>query len=190
MSVPDSGQERPRPQFGEYASPEEQQAHIRTPLPPQQDASFVPATHHVLPPLPGGGAGEPKRRPVDRVFSIILIVLGALSVLVMAPGLFSFTDSLTQTLGSLGVPADLADQPRDQAPYTIGAVVLIVGFLLTAAATLALLRAGKVSSWVPVVGAIVTWMILSMVISPALMADPGFMYYVNEMGGSTGVPTP
>lgn len=111
--------ERPRPQFGEYATPEEQRAHIRGPLPddaaPQSVGTASPsgggpadapraaggARTHVLPPLPGerrrgtsasGTYSGSTRAPItgaERIITLILLAFGAVSVLLNVPTFLS-----------------------------------------------------------------------------------------------------
>ena len=195
MSDPREPDERPRPQFGEYATPDEQRAHIResipAPLTPMQ-TPLTPAAAHT--PAPSATpAARPGRvqpgNPIDRVITLVLLGLGAAAVIIMTPALFSFAATMGPTFIQMGIPEEAANAPRDQTPYTWAGVVLVLGYVVTLALSLWLRRRGKISSWVPVVGSIVTWIAVFSIMTPALTADPGFVAYVEMMTAGT-LPTP
>ncbi|MBO3662247.1 DUF6264 family protein [Microbacterium stercoris] len=178
MSIPgEPAGERPRPQFGEYASPEEQAARIRHPLPaaatpwPESDA---PDPVEVRQRMTNG-------RLIDRAVAVALLAYGLLSVgqaipltldprpLLEVMGLDSDTITLTSA-GGWGVAAMVA---------------LIGGWLLTAWLTWRAHRRGFRSVlWIPLVGGFVANLVSGLLITGALLSDPAILDAVLSRSGS------
>jgi hypothetical protein len=167
---------RPRPQFGEYATPEEQRARIAQP-----DASLVyepapvieqaPATPQT-PVAASTAPGQRRSRPVDRIVTFALLAYGLINVISSFPALVDFTAYAQTMFDLLGVEATLTD-PAAGRPWGIAAaLVLAFGWLLTATLSWLSLRRGRLSWWIPLVGGVVfTFASATLVLVP-LMSDP------------------
>ena len=175
--------ERPRPQYGEYATPEEQRARIRQP-----DATWAldsgqgvdgGQVHEapVAAPTVASTAALTPARGADRVVTLALLALGALNVIITAVTYFDLAGLADQAMELLGVPGEFTNVESAQLWGPIAAVVLVAGFVLTAFLAWRNLRAGRISWWIPVVGAIVTYIVVYVCIAIPLLGDPAFMEY-------------
>jgi Family of unknown function (DUF6264) len=168
--------ERPRPQYGEYATPE-QQAHAmgKRPIPPLRHLPEMPPppdpakrvvdptrlpdstqrvpdpTNRVLDPTQGIGS-EPRvvGHPVDRIFTIVLLGLGLFQLLDSIQGYLDFRVALNQLATEFGL-SYAAPAAAAQAGYWILAsnVVLLV---LTAVVAIRFVRRSRIAFYVPLIG--------------------------------------
>jgi hypothetical protein len=172
------GSHREPPRYGEYATPEEQRARISHPV---HDAPEAPAA----PPGPAPTWGMPSAahpvrtgHPVDRVITIALLVYGAVNV---ALSLVSFVDLpavADMTYRVMGIAGTFTDTPAARVWGIVAAVVLVLGYAATAWLSVRTLRRGRWAWWIPLVGAIATYVIVSVCVSIPLMADPAFVEYL------------
>lgn len=146
---------RPRPQYGEYATVEEQRARIQEPAPWQlataapvvADAGAPPATTPVVP--------SPRPRRVDRVVTFALLAYGLVSVISAFPAYLDYNEYAGMVLGFMGVDAQLSD-PAVGRPWGVAAaIVLAVGWILTLLVSLWNLRRGRLTWWIPLTAGIV-----------------------------------
>jgi hypothetical protein len=171
-----------RPQFGEYATPEEQRAHIRQP-----SAVTPPAPPRPRPtPAPAGGAplgmsptrpaavpgAAPRARLGDRIATVALLGYGLFSVLSSIPAFVDYTTYAQTLLKAIGVDVTLSDPGAGHAWGIAAGIVLGVGWLLTAFLSALRLRAGRMAWWIPVVGGIVFNLIASGLMVAPLLSDP------------------
>ncbi|MEQ6898816.1 DUF6264 family protein [Microbacterium sp. KR10-403] len=168
---------RPRPQYGEYASAAEQRARIQVPQHEEQPAPPVPA-----PPLWGASPQAPARpapaQAANRVITIGLLAYGAINVLM---SVFSFLDLSTvidTTYRIMGVPGSFANQASAHTWGIVAAIVLVLGYAGTVWWSVHVMRRGRLSWWIPLVGAAVTYVIVSVFVAIPMMTDPAFVTYV------------
>jgi Family of unknown function (DUF6264) len=171
-------EERPRPQYGEYATPE-QQAHAmgKRPIPPLRhqpemppppdpakrvvDSTQVPdptqvpdSTRGDLEPTSGiGSARRVVGHPVDRIFTIVLLGLGLFQLLDSIQGYLDFRVALNQLATQFGLTF-AAPAAATQAGYWILAsnVVLLV---LTAVVAIRAVRRSRIAFYIPLIGYVV-----------------------------------
>jgi hypothetical protein len=183
--------DRPRPQYGEYATPEEQRARIRQPDATfDLDAGKAPDAAPPAPaPIPTPAAGPAARNPraMDRIATIALLALGLFEVLRSIPGFVDPNELLTQLLTQFGVDGGLSDPAGARAWGAAAAVLLAVGWFATATVSVWNLRAGRLSFWIPLLGGVVFTLLASMLLVVPLMMDPALM---QQLGSITPVPTP
>lgn len=186
MSAPD--EQRPRPQYGEYATPEEQRARIvdsgaaqhpsdppSAPPDPEPAASAAPVDAHHLPsPRPTTTAARPTRT-ADRVITIALLAYGLITVLGAIPQLVDFVGLVEQSMRVAGIDATISDAAGGRAWGTAMAVVYAAGWLLTAVLSWWSLSHRRLSWWIPLVGAIVTFVIVFGLVMIAMLSDPGLV---------------
>ena len=172
--------ERPRPAYGEYATPEEQRARMGLPDP------VAPIAPPAAPPAAAGipSAVSPAKPPADRIITLILLVVGAVNVIFSAPGLFAAGASFALTYEAAGIPGEFTNTQAADTWGAIAGVVLIASYLLTALVTWRRLQAGKVSWWIPVVGAAVCYAIILACLTVPIAGDPAFQEYVRSMSTS------
>ncbi|ALJ19871.1 hypothetical protein AOA12_08100 [Microbacterium sp. No. 7] len=153
------------PQYGEYATPEQQRAAIRQPLPQ--------APHPAPEPERATTTAARPRRTADRVLTIALLAYGLLTVLTAIPQLLDFQGFVDAWIDVAGVDAEFTNFAQGRVWGHIGAVVFGLGWVVTALASVRALRRGRVAWWIPLVGAIVTFLIASICLSVPILGDPG-----------------
>ena len=168
---------RPRPQYGEYATAEEQRARIRRP-----DATYALETGQpVMPaaePAPTGAAAfgataaPPRPRTVDRIVTIALLAYGLFTVVSSFPAFLDYAAYAETMFAVVGADAELAD-PAAGRPWGIAAAILLaVGWIATALLSLWSLRRGRITWWIPLVAGVVFTFAAGMLMVVPLMNDP------------------
>ncbi|WP_053351848.1 DUF6264 family protein [Leucobacter musarum] len=110
---------------------------------PQQPQTAQPL-QQVAPATPGA----PKSRTVDRVFTIILLVLGAFGALQIAGSLMSISASFS-LVGSALELEDFSVPAWIGSLGTISAIVVIALYAVSLIFSIQRMRAGKLTFWVP-----------------------------------------
>lgn len=172
---------RPRPQFGEYASPEEQRARIRTPEP-----APAPAPEPAPPPVQPvwGARGRPGASggALNRLVTIALLLYGGINVALSA---FSFLDlpaAMDSVYDMMGIPGSFTDTGAARTWGIVAGILLVAGFVATVWASVRTMRRGRLSWWIPLVGAAVTYLVVSVCIAVPMMNDPALMSYLTDAG--------
>ena len=170
--------DRPRPQYGEYASPEEQSqasgvpatsAAPVEPVTPAQSASPLPPLVEYSPP-----------RTWDRVLTAILIGIGAYTVINYISTLPQLGALISQTFQTV----ELGDFQRDALADQWGMAAMIAIIVLYAlSTTLALLslRAARVSFWIPLVAGALAFVLVMVIVSVLGFTDPGYQAFVESV---------
>ncbi|MBD3942355.1 hypothetical protein IF188_11660 [Microbacterium sp. NEAU-LLC] len=184
---------RPRPQYGEYASPEEQRARIQQPAPEWQQP-VTPPTPVVTDAADAGipsaapraervvGAA-PRPRTVDRVVTIALLVYGLFNVVTSIPSFLDYAAYADTMFTVLGLDVTLSD-PAAGRPYGIAAaVVLAAGWLATALVSLWSMRRGRLTWWIPLSAGILFTFVTGILLAIPLMSDPAVL---DALMGSAG----
>lgn len=187
MSDSETPDPRPRPAYGEYATPEEQRARIQQPdLEAVLDGTIdetatMAAAMGATDATPSARASLEPVRPMDRVFTLALLGFGAVNVFFSVQSFLDMSDAFTRTFASMGIPGEFTNTDAAQTWGTIAAVVMIAGFLITAIAAWRRLRAGRISWWIPLVGAAITYVIVFVCLAVPLWGDPAFQAYIASM---------
>lgn len=177
MSLPgDPAGERPRPQFGEYATPEEQAARIRQPLP------VAPVA---WPDSPEPDAFQKTQRSsgwiLDRAVAIALLTYGLLSMINAAPA----TMDPRPLLEVMGLDSDAIGLTTTGGWGIAALVTLIGGWLLTAWMTWRGHRRGwRFVFWIPLAGGFVFNLISGVLVSIALLSDPAVLDALLRQSGA------
>lgn len=170
-----------RPQYGEYATPEEQRRLAG--LPPAEAVPEAP----VIQAAPVASApAMPSRapaRPWDRIITIALLAYGVINVFMTAMSYLDLPTLMNRSMDILGIEGEFTNFAQGKTWGTAAAVVLFIGWAITAWLSVRRLRRGKLSWWVPLVGAAVTMVIATICITVPMMNDPAFLAYLN---GATG----
>lgn len=174
---------RPRPQYGEYATPEEQRARIKQPdiglvyepAPVADENVSSPAPAPASPQVVGSRptpAEPPRGRAVDRIVTFALLAYGLVNVISTFPALVDFAAYTETMLSLLGVDATLSD-PAAGRPWGIAAaVVLALGWVLTTVLSWFNLRRGRLTWWIPLAGGIVFTFVSATLALVPIMNDP------------------
>ena len=187
MSQGNPSEQRPRPEYGEYATPEEQQARIRQPdatwsletgqtpeEPPQQVA---PPQHW---PVDTSAEATRSGRNIDRVVTLALLIVGAFNVAFTAISYFNLPVLADQAMQIIGIPGSFTNVDAARLWGPIAAIVLIVGFLATAFFAWRRLSKGRLAWWIPLVGAVVTYVLVYACLAVPLLGDPAFIQYATS----------
>lgn len=184
----DGSDPRPRPQYGEYATPEEQRARIQQPdvtvaletgAAPAAAASPAPESTSTPTSTPTRDAAPDviasRRRFFDRVLTIALLIYAVFSVATAIPALVDYNGYVQTLFEFMGV-TEAPDPTFDGRAWGVAAsLVLGVGLLLTAAVSWIMLQRGKITFWVPVVGGVVSNLISGALLMVPLLSDPALM---------------
>jgi len=167
--------QRPRPQYGEYASSDDQAKAAGIPAPSFAPPPVPPAAQHAPPPL---GVAGPARR-WDILLSYALLAYGAVNVVA---GFFQFANLgavLEQVYTTMGIgtytPTALAG-----ALGVVINVTNVVLFVLTAIVTTRQLRRGRLAFYLPIIGGVLAWIVSFVCIAVLMLGDPVFSAYVNR----------
>lgn len=163
---------RPRPQFGEYATPEEQRARIRRPEVTESLEAGVAPT-----PEPSTAAPAAAVTPgplADRFVTFGLLIYGLITVVTTIIQLLDFPGYAERAAQLLGIDVTYTALGAGYVWGAVASVVYGVGYLLTAWLTWRRLRRGRISFWVPLVGFVATTMVASVCVTIALTSDPAY----------------
>jgi hypothetical protein len=184
MSAPSSdptgaGSHPARPQYGEYATPAEQRAHIQQPTP----HPVVPAPVPAPTPTPTWGAPsvesrQPVAHPADRIATIAMLGFGAVYVLLSMTTFLDLPAVADEAYRIMGITTKFTNVDAARLWGIVAAIVLVVGYLATAFLALRSLRRGRLAWWIPLVGAAVTFLVVYVCIAIPLLGDPAFTQFV------------
>lgn len=163
----------PVPQFGEYASPEEQRRRMQAnplPTPPAPSVPPAPAA-----PVPVLGGSARAGLGIDRVITIALLVYGLINTIASIPQMADYVTYSETLLAMMGIDATLTDPSSGRGWGVAAAIVIGLGWLATAALAYLRMRAGRLAFWVPVVGAIVFLGISGVLLAIPLLGDPAIL---------------
>ncbi|MBO0979264.1 DUF6264 family protein [Microbacterium sp. SD291] len=176
-----------RPQYGELATPEEQRRAAGLPpldevqpLPEQATPAQSVAPAAAVPEAPVSSGS----RPVDRLVTIALLAYGLVNVVITGLSYLDFSTVMDQAMNTLGIEGEFTNFAQGRTWGTIAAVVLVIGWSLTAMLAIRRLRRGRRSWWVPLVGAAATLLLTSICVAVPMLGDPAFLDYVSKASGS------
>lgn len=185
-----------RPQYGEYATPEQQRAAAG--LPPLIPDAPTPANRNAGHPIADAygrgtaagqyaavpGAAEPASAaaraprsvtPAGRIITFALLGFGLFNVLTSFSGFLDLSTTLTETLRLMGVDAEVTNFAAVRTGGMIAAMLMLVGYVLTAFLSIRRLKRDRVAWWIPLVGFVVTMGLVSICLSVVIMSDAGLM---------------
>ena len=169
---------RPRPQFGEYATPDEQRAAIKVPL---DDIEPVPVESQVSPTSHISVQAPQRKAPSgDRFATVLLLGIGLVTILLSLSALVDLPDAITAAFAQL----DVGEFTSTGLAVTMGWTAIVVEVLLWGLALWLSLRAlgrGKAAWWIPLVFGVIANIAVFACIAIAMAGDPAFTEYVNRM---------
>ena len=195
MSTPSEPERPARPQYGEYATPEEQRARIKQPDASralEEGHSVTPAAAPPVPsparqpaprrPAPASGTVSlahtdtpdqaARRRNLDRVVTWMLLGYGLFTVVTQIPSYLDYAGFASSFFSILGVNITLSDPAGAQAWGIAAAVVLGVGWVLTVVLSWLRMRSGHRGWWVALVGGLVFSLVAGYLMIVPLVNDP------------------
>lgn len=151
--------DRPKPEYGEYATPEQQATAMgRVYVPPEQVAAEQAIGDRTMSQVtlaPGSGYA-------NRFFTLFLLAVGALNLIEMTPAYFNyaalFKTPIAVGIGTVTVPSSVGGAGIP----TLIANVVIYGAAVALSALA--LRRGKLSFYIPIAGAILFYLVFLILI--------------------------
>lgn len=162
---------RPRPQYGEYASPEEQAARIRI---PQPAPPLPPAPPTATPAFPDAPATRRTGRLIDRAAAVALLVYGLLSLANAIPALLD----PAPLLDAMGLDGEALGVTTTGGWGVAAAIVLAGGWVLTAWLTWRAHQRGWVVWWIPLAGGLLFNALSGVLVGVGLLSDPAVLQAV------------
>jgi hypothetical protein len=171
--------DRERPQYGEYASPQEQaKARARSGAEPGPPVTARPPSSAAAP-SSGNGRARPLAGTVDRLLTVFLLAFGLVYLLSGTASYLDLAVAMEAVYAQFGI-GDYTPQPQTQA---IG-IAIVAGqaviWLVSAVWAYRRLRAGRMAWWVPVLGAVVTFVVSVILLGTLLLGDPAFLENVTR----------
>jgi lysylphosphatidylglycerol synthetase-like protein (DUF2156 family) len=195
-SPSDTPDERPRPQYGEYAPPGwswQPPEHVDGSVPaaaekPSADAAAAGTSASREAPTAGpaqparpGLAAPARTRTWDRPVTLTLLILGILGVMFTIAMLQQLPAAMEMLHAQEGLPAYEPD-PSVEATVAIGSVVQALLWILTAGVSVVLTVKGRTAFWIPLVGAAVSFITFFVVISIVVATDPVLLEHIGTGG--------
>lgn len=118
---------------------------------------------------------------MDRIVTIALLAYGLVNVIVTAISYLDLPTVMNESMKILGIDGEFTNFAQGRLWGTFAAILLLVGWTLTALLSVRRLRRGKLTWWVPLVGAAATTLVVSICIMVPMMGDPAFIAYVESM---------
>jgi len=172
---------RPRPEYGEYATPEEQAEAMGTTLPILETPASAAVEEPVVAP-PSALEARPPRR-WDMVVTIALVVFAIYTTI---SGFATYSDlaySLTQVYAMYGYDGQYPNAAQAASVGLIINIVQPVLLILTIWLSTRSLRRGRVTFWIPLTAGIVSGVTSTVLLMTLLFADPGFMAFITKSFG-------
>jgi len=184
VTDPSRGEARPRPLYGEYATPEEQRARIAQPdatyaletgQAPEEVAAAAPA-----PAAASSSSRTPASRRIDLIVTLVMLGYGLVNVVVTVVQLLDFPAFAQQFMDVAGIDGEFTNLAQGRLWGTIGAILYAAVYLAAVFAVYLLHRRGARTWWVPLVGAVLAFVLLTVCLTSALMGDPAIMGYLTR----------
>jgi len=169
--------DRPRPEYGEYATPEEQSEASGVPhTPPQLPPPVVGTQVRAAPPT--GHTAAP--RGWDRIITTAFLAYGAFTLLSRFLTLDSTGQALKESLASVGFTGfDSVAQINEVA---LTSAIIELGILaITVLISVRRLRSGKITFFIPLIAGILATIVMALIFMPIVMADPAYLTWAESL---------
>jgi len=123
-----------------------------------------------------------RPHPADRFATIALLAYGLVNVVMTGISYLDLPTVLTEVMKILGIDGEFTEYAAGRAWGTAAAVVLVIGWTVTAVLSGRRLRRGRITWWLPLVGAVVTSFLAAICVMIAMMGDPAFANYIVKAG--------
>jgi hypothetical protein len=190
--------ERPRPAYGEYATPEQQAAamgvHRLEPASTAIPLSPPPPYGRTVgprPPAPSAGqqfgnqpgAAQPTSRRWDLFLTSLLIAYGLWSVISGIAEYSNLSSVAQKFYTTQGLGTFTSSQPS--LGTSLGLVINITGLVIFVVVVLLayrLLRRGRIAFWVPLTGGVLAAIITVVCLMTYMFSDPAFAAHLSNLG--------
>ena len=184
MATPGDSDAPRRAQYGEFATPEEQQRARGLPEPSRESEAPAQAdgpsngpantAPWVSQSVPAARSAVGSAHPVDRVVTLILLAVGLFLVLNSIPGYLAMPEAMQTVYDQLGAGV----YPAADVAASLGVTALIVQVVIwvaTAASAWFAMKRGRLAWWIALLGGVLAFIAMMVIVSTALFADPGFI---------------
>ncbi|HEV7957505.1 MAG: hypothetical protein JWL94_662 [Microbacteriaceae bacterium] len=168
--------ERPRPKYGEYATPQNQAEAIAGSLPP---VSPVLRPHAGETPAATPSGRERPRRRWDLILSAALLAYGFVNVVVGLVQYSNVAEIVNQAYELQGIGEFTSTEFADSIGMAIS-VINVALYAVTALITVRLLRARRIAFYVPLIGGALAAIVVGALLLTLMFGDPAFLSYVNR----------
>ncbi len=110
-----------------------------------------------------------------------MLAYGLINIVVTGLSYLDLPTVMNQTMKVLGIEGEFTNFAQGKTWGTIAAIVLAVGWSVTAALSIRRLRRGRITWWLPIIGAIITTGVVSICIAVPMMSDPAFVAHLEQM---------
>lgn len=186
------GDPRPAPRYGEYATPEKQRelmglsdgspltaSHADSSAARESWAAPTSPAFAAISPVaavaPGPAAVTAPARRGDRFITFALLGYGLFTVFTTVPQLLDFSTFAQMWIGMAGMDGEFTATESGRQWGAIGALLFALGWVATAWLSWRVIRRGRISWWVPLVGAVATLLVVSVCLSVPLLNDPAIV---------------
>jgi len=180
MTDSGSAEQSRRPAFGEYATPEEQSRRAGRPLPPPVVHTPPAAVPGAQPAAPAEVVEERSAHPVDRMASIALLAYGLWNVITSTFAFLNPSSLMATMMQAVGISSTFSNYSQARTWGMVAGILLIVGWVITAAWSVARLRRGKLTWWLPVTGGVVFVTLTTLCMMVPFFTDPAVIAYLNQ----------
>jgi len=165
-----------RPQYGEFATPEEQAAASGVPLAPAALAPPVPGTAvRAAPPL-----GAPRQRPRwDSVLTPILLALGAYTVVTSFVDTAAIGEAFATTFRQFEF-GEFSSFDAAERMALVVAFVQLAAYVLTVFLSLRSIRQNRTTFAIPLVAGVVTTVVCALLLMSVVVNDPAYLTWVES----------
>ena len=170
--------DRPRPEYGEYATPEEQSAASGVPHTPPPLAPPVPGTQIRTAAPPEGQVAAP--RSWDRVLTTAFLAYGAVTLVSRFLTLDTTGQNLKESLATVGFVGFSSIEQINAVALTSALIELVI-LALTVAISLRRLRSGKITFFIPLIAGVLATVIMAMIFMPIVVADPAYLTWAESL---------
>lgn len=192
---------RPRPQYGEYATPEEQRAAVKAPetnphyAPPEeqrppyipQPSPFHPDAADRFAPPQAPEAGHPSetstalRHPADRVVTIALLVLGLFNVITTIAGRDGIASQIDGAYRSMGLTGDYIVTPLTGTVADVVAIAFLALWVVAAGLSSWAMLRGWIAFWIPLAAGFLANLASAVGYLILFLHDPTFLAYMQHL---------
>jgi hypothetical protein len=177
--------DRPRPQFGAYASPEEQRARSGQDAPKHvSDPALVPRDmtpeETVAPRRPGQRDQVSQGALIDRIITVALMAFGLYSIL---GGIRVYTDpySLVAAIGMSGI--ELSDPGALRVAGIVSIVVMLIGWAGTVWILWRRNSRRKTMWWIALIAGVAFTIVGALIVAVPFAMDPAVLEKFAELQG-------
>jgi hypothetical protein len=131
--------------------------------------------------LPFQQPAQAQPHAADRLVTMMLLGFGLVNVVLQIPAYLDIASFADQWMKLMGIPGTFTATSSSQTWGTVAAILFGLGYVVTLLLSLRRLRRGKVTWWLPLVGAVVTSIAAGICVLVPIMNDPAVASYLQQV---------